>query len=113
MDLDALSALASDISAKNGKTTLITLGEKGCFVAEGETVIRCPACSVEPPIDFCGAGDTFLSGYGTLLASGATSLQAAQVACLCSSVTIKKMGETGTASREEVLSAWDIHCLVK
>ena len=110
MDLNALAALASDISVKNGKTTLVTLGEKGCFVAEGKTVIRCPACSVEPPIDFCGAGDTFLAGYGTLLASGAMPMQAAQVACLCSSVTIKKLGETGTASREEVLSAWDNYC---
>ena len=110
MELDALSVLASDISVKNGKTTLVTLGEKGCFVAEGETVVRCPACSVDPPIDFCGAGDTFLAGYGTLLASGATPLQAAKIACLCSSVTIKKLGETGTASREEVLSAWDNYC---
>ena len=110
MDLEELSALASDISVRNGRTTLITLGEKGCFVAEGGAVIRCPACLVEAPIDFCGAGDTFLAGYGTLLASGATPSQAAQFACLCSSVTIKKLGETGTASREEVLSAWDAYC---
>ena len=110
MELDALSVLASDISVRNEKTTLITLGEKGCFVAEGRIVVRCPACAVKPPIDFCGAGDTFLGGYGTLLASGATPLQAAQIACLCSSVTIKKLGETGTASREEVLSAWDNYC---
>ena len=109
MDLEKLSALACDISAKNGKNTLITLGEKGCFVADGKTVVRCPACPVEPPIDFCGAGDTFLAGYGTLLASGATPLQAAQVACLCSAVTIKKLGETGTATREEVLTAWETY----
>ena len=105
MDIDALSVLASEISARNGKTTLITLGDKGCFVAEGEQVVRCPACSVKPPIDFCGAGDTFLAGYGTLLASGATPMQAAQIACLCSSVTIRKIGVTGTATRDEVLSA--------
>ena len=109
MDLDALSVLAADIFARNGKVSLITLGEKGCFVAEEETVIRCPACPVEPPIDFCGAGDTFLAGYGALLAGGATPLQAAQVACLCSSVTIRKLGETGTATREEILSAWDTY----
>ena len=105
MDIDALSVLASEISMRNGKTTLITLGDKGCFVAEGEQVVRCPACSVKPPIDFCGAGDTFLAGYGTLLASGATPMQAAQIACLCSSVTIRKIGVTGTATRDEVLSA--------
>jgi rfaE bifunctional protein kinase chain/domain len=109
-DIEALSVLASEISVRNGKTTLITLGEKGCFVARGNQTVHCPACPVKPPIDFCGAGDTFLAGYGTLLASGATPLQAAQIACLCSSVTIKKLGETGTASREEILSAWNTYC---
>ena len=109
MDIEALSVLAAEISERNGKTTLITLGEKGCFVAEGEQVVRCPACSVKPPIDFCGAGDTFLAGYGTLLASGATPMQAAQIACLCSSVTIRKIGITGTATREEVLAAHDFY----
>ena len=105
MDIEALSVLAAEISERNGKTTLITLGDKGCFIAEGAQVIRCPACRVKPPIDFCGAGDTFLAGYGTLLASGATPLQAAQIACLCSAVTIRKIGVTGTATRNEVLSA--------
>ena len=109
MDLEALSALASEIAVRNGKTTLMTLGEKGCFVADGKSVVRCSACPVEPPIDFCGAGDTFLAGYGTLLASGASPLQAAQIACLCSAVTIKKIGETGTAIREEVLSAHGLY----
>lgn len=91
---------------RNKKATLITLGEKGCFVADGENVIHCPACPVEQPIDFCGAGDTFLAVYGTLLAGGATPLQAAQIACLGSAVTIRKLGETGTASRDEILAAW-------
>ena len=110
MDMDALSALAAAISQKNERTTLVTLGEKGCFVAQDGQVFHSPACAVEPPIDFCGAGDTFLAGYGTLLAGGATPLQAAQIACLCSAVTIKKLGETGTASREEILAAWDTYC---
>ena len=61
MDMEALSSLASSISVRNKKATLITLGEKGCFVADGENVIHCPACPVEQPIDFCGAGDTFLA----------------------------------------------------
>jgi len=108
-DLDSLSKLASEISVRNACTALITLGENGCFVADGSDVIRCSACRVEPPIDFCGAGDTFLAGFGTLLAAGAAPLQAAQAACLCSAVTIKKIGTTGTATRKEILSAWDTY----
>ena len=88
----------------------MTLGDKGCFVADESGVIRCPANPVEPPIDFCGAGDTFLAGYAALLAGGAAPIQAAQAANLCSAVTIKKIGTTGTATREEVLAAWDLYC---
>jgi len=69
--------------------------------------VRVPACKVEPPIDFCGAGDTFLAGFGTMLAAGATPVEAAQVATLCSAVTIKKIGTTGTATRGEVLAAYE------
>lgn len=107
--LEGLSELASQISLRNGRMTLMTLGDQGCFVAENGRVVRCPACSVEPPIDFCGAGDTFLAGFGAMLAAGATPVEAAQAANLCSAVTIKKIGTTGTASREEVLAAWDAH----
>lgn len=107
--LPELAELACDIAARNHRVTLMTLGDKGCFVADEERVVRCPACEVEPPIDFCGAGDTFLAGYGALLAGGATPLQAAQVATLCSAVTIKKIGTTGTATRREVLTAWETY----
>lgn len=106
-DLDGLSILASEISQRNGRLALITLGEHGCFAAQNGEVLRVPACRVEPPIDFCGAGDTFLAGFGALLAAGANSIEAAQGANLCAAVTIKKLGETGTASREEVLAAYD------
>lgn len=106
-DLEGLSLLASEISMRNGRLTLITLGEHGCFVADRGWVVRVPACAVKPPIDFCGAGDTFLAGFSALLAAGADNVIAALGANLCSAVTIKKLGDTGTASREEVLAAYD------
>lgn len=110
LDLDKLAALAADIAGQNERLTLMTLGDQGCYVAQRGCVTRVPACKVEPPIDFCGAGDTFMAGFGTMLASGANPVQAAQVATLCSAVTIKKIGTTGTASREEVLAAYELYC---
>ena len=109
LELDELSVLAAQIYERNKKTTLMTLGDRGCFVVEDGNVVRCPACKVEPPIDFCGAGDTFLAGYGTLLAAGASAIEAAQVATLCSATTIKKIGTTGTATRQEVLDTWQLY----
>ena len=107
--LEGLSELAGEISLRNGQLTLMTLGEHGCFIAEKGQVVRVPACCVEPPIDFCGAGDTFLAGFGVMLAGGASPIEAAQAANLCSAVTIRKIGTTGTASREEVLAAYDLY----
>lgn len=107
LSLDAIAELAMPVARRMDRPMLVTLGDKGCFVIENGAVTRCPACPVEPPIDFCGAGDTFLSGYGTLIASGASPVQAAQVATLCSAVTIKKIGTTGTAVRDEVIAAYD------
>lgn len=106
-DLDGLAQLAAQISQRNDRLTLTTLGDQGCFVAENGKVVRIPACNVEPPIDFCGAGDTFLAGFGVMLSAGATPAQAAQVANLCSAVTIRKIGTTGTATCDEVLAAYD------
>ena len=108
-DLQYLSSLAEKIQRRNGKLTLMTLGDKGCFVAEAGRVTRVPACPVEPPIDFVGAGDTFLSGFGTMLCAGADSLTAAWTANLCSAVTIRKLGVTGTATRRELLDAWQLY----
>jgi len=109
LSLDAIAELARPVAERMARPMLVTLGDKGCFVIENGHVTRCPACPVELPIDFCGAGDTFLSGYGTLIASGAAPIQAAQIATLCSAVTIKKIGTTGVATRDEVLAAYDQH----
>ena len=107
--LDSFAALAQVASRKTGQLALMTLGEKGCFVAQEGGVVRVPACPVQPPIDFCGAGDTFLAGFAMALAAGAAPVQAAQVATLCAAVTIRKIGVTGTASPDEVLSAWAMY----
>ena len=107
--LEGLAELAAEVSLRNGRLTLTTLGGQGCFIAEGGSVVRVPACAVEPPIDFCGAGDTFLAGFGTMIAGGASPAEVAKAANLCAAVTIKKIGTTGTASRDEILAAWEMY----
>lgn len=109
LSMEALSTLAQEVSAARDEIMLITLGENGAFWARNGEVVHCPARLVEPPIDFCGAGDTFLAGFGTLFAAGAAPEQAMQIANICSSVTIKKLGTTGTATRAEILAAYDAY----
>lgn len=85
---------------------IITLGEQGCLVHDGTQVQHVPAHKVQPPIDICGAGDTFLSGLAVSLAAGASLAEAAAFGNAASAVTIRKLNTTGTAAREEVEAQW-------
>ena len=96
--------MSKALSQKTGSDSVITLGDQGSMICFGGKTIHCPAHKVEPPVDFCGAGDTFLSGLGVFLAAGATLHQAAQAATLCSAVTVKKLHTTGTATAQEILA---------
>ena len=115
-DIEAARALGAEIAPdeacrmlaqKNGRNAIVTVGGEGCFLSDGETVSHLPARTVEGPIDICGAGDTFLSAFACCLGGGAQAIEAAQIGNLASSVTIQKIGTTGTAARKEILDASD------
>lgn len=105
LDINALMPLVPVISEKNGAPAIITVGDQGCLVCENGETVHVPGRKVEMPIDIVGAGDTFLSAIGCALGGGAKLADAAQMACLASSVTIKKIGTTGTATRDELRAA--------
>lgn len=93
------------LSEVTRKPSIITLGENGCLVCEDGIVSHVSAFKAEPPLDICGAGDTFLSALACVYACGASLKDAALAANAASSVTVKKLRMTGTASREEIKTA--------
>lgn len=101
--------MARLLSERTGKPALITLGDQGCLVCEEGIVTAVPAIPTQPPIDICGAGDTFLSALACALAAGSTLKDAAAVANTASAVTIRKLRTTGTASRDEIRNLWMKH----
>jgi rfaE bifunctional protein kinase chain/domain len=94
--------LAKALEKRTGRPAIVTAGAKGCYVSEAGRVTHVKACKVNGEIDFCGAGDTFLSGFAAAAAAGSGMAEAAKVACCCSAVTIKKLKTTGTANRAEL-----------
>ena len=101
-DLQEAARACYALWERTKRTAIITLGDQGSMLCSEGKCFHSPACTVEPPIDFCGAGDTFLSGFGTFLAAGADPFTAIRMANLCSAITIQKIGTTGTASPEEL-----------
>lgn len=92
------------LSEKTQKPVLITDGENGIAYCMGEENGVVPALRMEPPLDIVGAGDSVLAAAGSAIAAGATLREAALIGCLAASVTIKKIGTTGTASIDEMLA---------
>ncbi|MBQ9874585.1 MAG: hypothetical protein IJM30_08980 [Thermoguttaceae bacterium] len=97
------------LARRNERPVLVTRGALGSILIEIEengepkaTIV--PAISVDPPIDVCGAGDATNAGFVFAQALGFSLAEAAYIANVVSSITIKQIGVTGVASVEDVLS---------
>ena len=61
-------------------------------------MVAIPPVRVELPIDICGAGDATNAGFAFARALGFEPVEAAFLAGVVSSITIKQIGVTGVAS---------------
>lgn len=94
------------LAAKTNADVLVTLGGSGSAYVHAGQITRFGAISVSGEIDICGAGDTFLSAFASAVAGGAEKDVAIAIATVASSVTIQKIGQTGTATRAEIRAAF-------
>ena len=103
MDYERAGQLAGRLFAANHKPVVVTMGDKGSVVYDGEPHVV-PAFSVEGPLDICGAGDACNAGTVFALTKGASLDQAALLGNACSSIVIKQIGVTGTAKLGDALA---------
>jgi D-beta-D-heptose 7-phosphate kinase/D-beta-D-heptose 1-phosphate adenosyltransferase len=84
---------------------LITLGEHGMMLFQkGEAPHHIPT-QARQVFDVSGAGDTAIALFTLALCSGATPIEAAEVANHGSAVVVGKLG-TATVSRDELVSSF-------
>lgn len=79
--------------AKGVKNVLITLGERGVFIAADEKQGILPAYKVEA-IDTTGAGDAFNGGLVAALAEGKDLWEAAKFAIAVAAIAVQRLGTT-------------------
>lgn len=103
-DMDAVIEAGKVLSADRKAPFFVTLGPDGILAINGRDIAHAPALPVEGDIDIVGAGDSCLSAIACTLAAGGTPAEAAALANLAAAVTIRKIGETGTASPREILA---------
>ncbi|MFM7679910.1 MAG: PfkB family carbohydrate kinase, partial [Roseiflexaceae bacterium] len=94
---------AAQLSQHTQRPVVITLGASGALVYIDGISTPVSAIPVDAPIDVVGAGDSVMAALAMSSASGATLVEAAQIAMLVAAVTVRKIGTTGTASIPELV----------
>lgn len=92
---------------RNHQPALITRGAYGSILFEirKDDIIKAtsiPSVTVLPPIDVCGAGDATNAGLVFAHTLGFDLVESAYIAGVVSSITIKQIGVTGSASIKQI-----------
>jgi sugar/nucleoside kinase (ribokinase family) len=100
-DFDAaLKQLARDV-----KLGVVTRSEKGCVVAEGNTVTAVPAFPIDRMVDTTGAGDLFAAGFLFGLVRGAGHENAGKLGALAAAEVIQHIGARPQTSLKALAEA--------
>src|SRR5215212_3888197 len=99
----ALSA-APELLSLGPRSAVVTIGEDGAVLAEGEAVDHLPAPEVEV-VDTTGAGDAFVGALATQLARGASLRDAVAYAVRAGAAAVTKEGAQGALPTPEVVDA--------
>ena len=91
------------LSRHTKRPVVMTLGATGALVYADGASSTIDAIPVDAPIDVVGAGDSVMAALALSSASGASLVEAAQIAMLVAAVTVRKIGTTGTASIPELV----------
>ena len=83
---------------------LITRGEKGMMLIEGDSAPISVDTAAREVFDVTGAGDTVIATLATAMAAGASIPEAAVLANHAAGIVVGKVG-TATASADEILSS--------
>lgn len=108
VDLEHSEALPQTFSRLGVEHLLLTLGESGMALVAADGVVHRVPTTAREVYDVVGAGDTVTAYLATMLATGASALEAAIVANYAAGVEVSKLG-AATVSAEEVLEAYDSH----
>ena len=101
------SAMA--LAEQTQRMVYVTLGENGILVYDAGKFTHIPGVPINDEIDPVGAGDSVSAGLVATLCSlrhtsqAETPVEAAYVGNLVASITVTKIGTTGTASPAEIL----------
>ena len=103
VDIEEAKRCGQILTERTEKPLFVTVGPAGILVFHDGQVQHVPGIPLEMELDPVGAGDSVSAAIVAILCSGFSHLEAAQFGNLVASVTVTKVGTTGTASHAEVI----------
>lgn len=91
-----------------GRDVFVTRSENGILVFSDDNVTPVRGLTVAGPIDPTGAGDSVTASAVLSLASGASPTEAALIANLVGSITVRQLGVCGVAKPEELAPCLEV-----
>ena len=91
------------LTARTEKPLFVTVGSEGILVFHDGQIEHVQGIPLETETDPVGAGDSVSAAMVATLCGGFSYLEAAQLGNLVASITVTKIGTTGTASHREVI----------
>ena len=99
---DKARNLACRLRERTARPVFLTRGENGIVVADASGVEEIAGIHIAGQVDPVGAGDTALAAIAAVLAGEGDAATAGRLANMASSITVRKLQTTGTASPEEL-----------
>lgn len=93
---------AQSLLARGVRSVIITMGDRGCFVAGDGVAQLVPGYKMKA-VDTTAAGDIFNGALAVALADGWSLLDAAQFACAAAAISVTRFGaQTSAPMRKEI-----------
>jgi rfaE bifunctional protein kinase chain/domain len=96
------------LGRRTRQPVFLTLGEEGVLVCTPNECQAIAAAPVGGQLDMVGAGDAFFAALAASLAAGGSAWEAGAIANLAAAVTVEKLGQTGTATLEEIVERFEM-----
>ncbi len=103
VDIEEAKRCGQILTERTEKPLFLTVGREGILVFHDGRIEHVQGVPLDADTDPVGAGDSVSAAVAAALCGGADYVEAAQVGNLVASITVTKIGTTGTASHTEVI----------
>jgi ribokinase len=104
--IDEAKKCAESLVRQGLRRIVLTLGERGCLLADSTVMELVPAFKVQP-VDTTGAGDAFIGSFAAFLGEGLSEMEALSRANLYAALSTTKVGtQKSFCTRAEFEREW-------